>query len=794
MTAPVTSTYRLQLSADTLTLDGACSLVDYLQRLGVSHVYLSPILTASRGSTHGYDVTDPTSVSAALGGRDALRKLSAELRSRGMGLIVDIVPNHLGVADPEQNPWWWDVLKHGRESAYADWFDIDWSPDNGAGGRLAIPVLGSPGDLSAVTVDRSGPEPVLDFYGTHFPIRPGTDDADPVHIHDRQSYQLVSWQAGISTYRRFFAITDLAGLRQEDPRIFDATHSEVATWVAEDLIDGVRVDHPDGLADPAGYLRRLRELIGPDRLLLVEKILAEHEPLDPTLGVNGTTGYDALATVGGVLIDRAGEQPLTDLSTNLTGAPGDAAWLHENELRIKQAVAQTALAPDVRRLVAAVRKTSPVEIDVATLTTATVEVLTRMPVYRSDYATLAGLLARIVGDVERRNPGSAEPLAVLTHALLARGEAATRFQQICGAVTAKAVEDCLFYRTARLVSLQEVGGAPGTFGYSPDEFHLSNGERARQWPTAMTSLSTHDTKRGEDTRARIGVLSQVAQRWADKVVEWEKVTPSPDTLTATFLLQNMFGVWPADGSPATKELRERLHAYAEKAMREAGRKTTWEQPDEEFEGSVHRWIDAVIDGPVGAELGALATELAPHGWSACLAQKLLQLGGPGIPDVYQGTELWEDSLVDPDNRRPVDFAARSELLGSLTARPPLDGTGHAKLWTVAQALWLRQERPECFVGGGYAPVLAEGAAARHVLGYARGRVSEGGLDPEVVVAAARHTVSVVESGWRDTTVTLPPGRWTDRLTGNSYPDRVPAAELFDALPVALLVRDGKVAS
>ncbi|WP_068276028.1 malto-oligosyltrehalose synthase [Aldersonia kunmingensis] len=791
MTTQVLSTYRLQLRPDALTLDDARGLLDYLQRLGVTHVYLSPILTAARGSTHGYDVTDPTSVSAALGGLDALRSLAADARARGMGLIVDIVPNHLGVGDPQQNPWWWDVLKHGRESAYAEWFDIDWRPDNGANGSLALPVLGSASDLGSLTVDRSGAEPTLTLYDMHFPIAPGTDDDDPIRIHDRQTYRLVPWQSGISTYRRFFTINDLAGVRQETPRIFEATHREIARWIGEDLIDGVRVDHPDGLAEPAKYLRWLRTLLGPDRLLLVEKILAEHEPLDPALPVNGTTGYDALAVFGGVLVDRAGEMALTELSTTMTAAPGDATWLHDNEIRIKHAVLQTALAPDVRRLLAAIRREAPSQCGVVQLTAALVELLANIPVYRTDYGPLAGLLARITGATERRTPALAQPLSVITRALLAGGVSAARFNQICGAVTAKSVEDCLFYRTARLVSLQEVGGSPGTFGRTLSEFHFVNAERATRWPSAMTALSTHDTKRGEDVRARIGVLSQIAQRWADKVVEWEKLTPSPDGLTAMFLLQNMFGVWPLD-SPPNRQLRERLHAYAEKAIREAGRKTNWDDPAAEFEGSVHEWIDAVLDGPVGAEIGELAAELEPHIWSAALAQKLLQLCAPGIPDLYQGTELWEDSLVDPDNRRPVDFAAHADVLTSLTARPPLDGTGRAKLWVVAHSLWLRRDRPECFIGGGYAPILGEGAAADHVIAYARGVATQtGALDAQVLVATSRHTVEIAETGWRDTVLTLPEGRWTDRLTGHCYSARARAVDLFADLPVALLVRDAQ---
>ncbi len=790
---PVRSTYRLQLRPDLLTFADAAAIAEYLQQLGISHLYLSPVMTAMHGSTHGYDVTDPTTVSAALGGPAGLKALSDEVRSRGMGLIVDLVPNHVGVGDPRQNPWWWDVLRHGPESQYAHYFDIDWSPVNGAGGRLALPVLQSENDPAALTVDRSGPEPMLALHDLRFPIAPDTDGDNALRIHDKQHYRLVSWKAGLCSYRRFFAVSGLAALRQEDPEVFEATHRELAAWCEHDLIDGVRVDHPDGLSYPAAYLSRLRSLIGPHRLLLVEKILANREPLDATLPIDGTTGYDALADIGGVLIDPAGEQTLTELSQHFAGHGSDRAWIGEKQHRIKRAVAESILAPEIRRLVAAVKRDAGVNgfdasgISDMALTNATIEVLAFLPVYRVDYTPLAGMTGAVVADVERRNSELTAPLSVLVAALAAGGEAAVRFSQVGGAITAKAVEDTMFYRAARLVSLQEVGGNPARFGHSLNEFHLANSERAQRWPATMTTLSTHDTKRGEDVRARIGVLSQVATRWARSVATWLELTPTPDGATALFLLQNMFGVWPADGRPAASVpgLRDRLHRFAEKAIREAGEHTSWEEPDPEFEAAVHTWIDAVIDGPVGSGLGDLVHELAPHAWSDALSQKLLQLCGPGIPDVYQGCELWEDSLVDPDNRRPVDFATRAGMLQSLTGTPGLDTTGAAKMWIVAYALWLRRERPDCFVGGTYLPLFATGEQAGKLVSYARGRVGDA---PEVIVAATRHSVSLAEAGWGDTVLDLPPGTWTDRLTGHTFQGRARLEKLFARLPVALLVR------
>ncbi|MBC2638515.1 MULTISPECIES: malto-oligosyltrehalose synthase [unclassified Rhodococcus (in: high G+C Gram-positive bacteria)] len=781
----ITATYRVQLRGDCFTLAEAAAVAGYLDDLGISHVYLSPILTATTGSTHGYDVTDVTRVSPALGGREALVALSRAVRERGMGIVVDLVPNHVGVAQPRENAWWWDVLTHGRRSEYADFFDIDWSADNGADARLALPVLGSGADLASLTVDRSGPEPLLAFYEHRFPIAPGTDAAEPVAVHDAQSYRLVPWDSGLIGYRRFFAVSELAGIRQEDPRVFEASHRELRSWVADGLIDGVRIDHPDGLSDPAEYLDRLRNVIGADRWLVVEKILGHSEPLDDHLPIEGTTGYDALAELGGVFVDPSGAPALTALSASRTGERGDAAWIHAHETAIKKDVARTILAPEVRRLVRAIRAETGTDCDSEDVRDAVVDVVAAMPVYRSDYSPLAGLAARVIGDAARREPQRSDALSALGAALIAGGEAATRFQQVCGAVMAKSVEDCLFYRTARLVSLQEVGGNPANVGVSPAEFHLAAAERASRWPRAMTTLSTHDTKRGEDVRARIGILSQVPDLWAECVDQWERIAPSPDPATGLFLWQNLFGVWPVDGRAAADvpDFRDRIHAYAEKAVREAGTRTSWNAVNDDFERDLHRWLDTVIDGTVGKALGSLCAQLAPHAWSDALGQKLLQLCGPGIPDVYQGTELWEDSLVDPDNRRPVDYDVRRDLLAGLDT-PPVDATGAAKMHVVRTALRLRRDRPDSFAGGTYAPIFASGAAAEHLIGFLRGRADAA---PDVVALATRHSVDVEQCGWGDTTVTLPAGTWTDLLTSRAYPGGpVDVAALFSRYPVALL--------
>jgi (1->4)-alpha-D-glucan 1-alpha-D-glucosylmutase len=733
MAFPVLSTYRLQMRGDCFTFADAENLLPYLAELGVSHLYLSPILTAADGSTHGYDVTDPTTVSAALGGPEGLARLSAAARSRGMGLIVDIVPNHVGVENPEQNKWWWDVLTHGRSSPYASFFDIDWDLDSD--GRIVLPVLGS------------------------------DDDSAPAGYPQDGHYKPIGWRNGICGYRRFFSITSLAGLRQEDRAVFDATHVEVKRWFDEGLVDGVRIDHPDGLSNPTGYLQWLRELVGPQAWIVVEKILAVDEPLEPTLPVAGTTGYDALREIGGLFIDPTGEQPLTAL---FESSGVDYTSMPEFARRLKAQAVTNTLGSELRRLCRTIVAATGAEH--AGLPEAVAGLISHIGVYRSDYLALSSVLPLAFAETASERPELAEPLAIVAAALAHSTEAAVRLQQLCGAATAKSMEDCLFYRDARLVSLNEVGGDPQHFGVTVAEFHQRAAVRARLWPQAMVALSTHDTKRGEDVRARIGVLSQVPSLWAQYVSAWEQRTPSPDRATGLFLLQNMFGVWPADGT-VTTELRDRLHAYAEKAIREAGTHTSWNDPDDKFEFGVHAWIDAVIDGPVATELAGLVARLDEHARSDALGQKLLALTVPGVPDVYQGTELWEDSLVDPDNRRPVDYRARREALNTLN---------HPKIRVVTAALRLRHEHPDSFTDGDYRPVLAEGPAAEHLVGFLRG--------DDVLTSVTRHSVRLAETGWGETSLALPDGIWADRIGRARFSGRVLAADIFADHPVVLLER------
>ena len=722
------------MRGDFFTFADAENQLAYLDALGITHVYLSPILTAAEGSTHGYDVTDPLTVSPALGGAEGLARLSSAARSRGMGLIVDIVPNHVGVDDPQQNQWWLDVLTHGQNSRFASYFDIDWDLDPER--RIVLPVLGDDGD-----------------------------DPPPGYPADRTHYRAIGWRNGICGYRRFFSITSLAGLRQEDRAVFDATHAEVKRWFDEGLVDGIRIDHPDGLSDPAGYLGWLRELVGPDAWIVVEKILAVGEALEPTLPVAGTTGYDALREIGGVFVDPAGEAALTDLFDS-AGSP--YAEIPTLARRLKAEAVTETLKSELARLSRTIKAATGT--DDPDVPTALATLLSHIEVYRSDYRGLSLVLPIAFAEAGAERPDLAVAFAIIASALAVNAETNVRLQQLCGAATAKSMEDCLFYRDSRLVSLNEVGGEPQRFGVGVAEFHQRAAVRAQMWPSTMVTLTTHDTKRGEDVRARIGVLSQVPSLWAELVGKWALAAPPPDAATGLFLLQNMFGVWPVDGTIGG-ELRERLHAYAEKAIREAATHTTWNEPDDEFESAVHTWIDAVLDGPVGTEMTSLVSRVDLHARSDALGQKLIALTAPGVPDIYQGTELWEDSLVDPDNRRPVDYAARVHALETLR---------HPKIRVVAAALRLRKERAASFTDGDHTPVRAEGPAADHLVGFRRG--------DDVLTVVSRHTVLLSETGWGDTTLVLPDGQWTDRISGAQFSGRVLAVELFADLPVALLER------
>jgi (1->4)-alpha-D-glucan 1-alpha-D-glucosylmutase len=738
-------TYRVQVRPD-FDLAATAAIADYLAALGAGMLYSAPLLAATPGSAHGYDVVDPTRVNPQLGGREALLALRETLRANGLGLLVDIVPNHLGVSRPECNPAWWSVLREGADSPYARWFDIDWER-----GPLLIPVLADDGAVSELRVE----DGELRYYQHRYPLAAGTEGGDPREVHERQHYRLVDWRRGGAelTYRRFFAVSDLAGVRVEDLEVFEATHAEILRWVAEGLVDGLRVDHPDGLRDPGEYLRRLRER-APDVWLLVEKILEYGEALPGDWPVDGTTGYDALREVCGVFLDP-------DAAAHFpTGVPFTVA-ARDGKLE----AATGLLAAELARLT----RLAPQHPDTAA---ALAHIAAYFPVYRSYLPAGTEHLQSAVTAANNHHLDAVQQL----EGLLAdpQSELAQRFQQYTGAVMAKGVEDTAYYRWTRFVALNEVGGAPDRFGVPPHEFHTAMLDRLRWQPLSMTTLSTHDTKRGEDVRARLAVLAECPREWWAMFGEWSAATtPLGDADLAQLLWQTAVGAWPIE--------RERLHAYAEKAAREQATRTTWVYPDPRFEAALHEVVDAMYDAPgVHEHLAAFVAWITPYGWANSLGQKLVQLTMPGVPDTYQGTELWDNSLVDPDNRRPVDFGARRSLLAKLDAGwlPPIDASGAVKLLVTSRALRLRRDRPDLFTA--YQPVHA----GRHVVAFDRGGA---------VTVATRLPLTLARAGGSDPGLRLPlaPGLWRDVLTGRVH-EGLALREVLDRYPVALLVREDRL--
>ncbi|MEO5920989.1 MAG: malto-oligosyltrehalose synthase [Pseudolysinimonas sp.] len=714
MTRAPSSTYRLQLAAG-FTLNDAAALAGYLRDLGADWFYLSPILQAGEGSTHGYDVVDHDRVDAARGGPDGLRALAAAARDAGLGVLVDIVPNHMGVGVPEQNAWWRDVLQNGRGSRYSEYFDIDWEA---GGGRVRLPV---DGELN---------------------------------------------------YRRFFAISELAGLRVEVPEVFAASHREILSWIEHGLVDGLRIDHPDGLADPGGYLDALAAATG-GAYVVVEKILQHGEELPTGWVTAGTTGYDALAEIDRLFVDPAGAGALQALDATLRpGEPHD--WI-ELTHDTRRAVADGMLHPEVRRLA---REAAAAGVEDAE--DALSEVLACYPVYRSYLPFARRHLDAAIAEASARRPELAATLAHLARVLGDPSQpAAIRMQQTSGMVMVKGVEDTAFYRDTRLATLTEVGSDPAHFALSPAEFHAAQVARLSTHPSGMTTLTTHDTKRSEDTRARISVLAELPDEWAAFVLRRRERSPlhtlSADAALDNLLWQSIVGCWPRE--------RTALQAYAVKAAREAGGRTTWGDPDDAFEAQLRDLVDTAFDDPgTVADLESFVARITPPGWSNALGAKLLQLTAPGVPDVYQGTELWDFSLVDPDNRRPVDFDARRRMLAALeiAGPPPLDATGAAKLLVTSRALRARRDRPELFTG--YTPLIATGPAAGNLVAADRGGA---------IAAATRLPVGLAAGGgWRDTFATLPDGPFLDVLTGARHPGgATPVAEILAGYPVALLLRD-----
>jgi (1->4)-alpha-D-glucan 1-alpha-D-glucosylmutase len=749
-----TATYRLQLRKG-FGFAEAGELAGYLAALGVSHVYLSPILQAAPGSVHGYDVVDHSRVSEDLGGEQAFREMAARLRDHGLAIVVDLVPNHMAIPVPETlNTAFWDVLRNGQESSYARWFDIDWSE-----GVVVLPVLGSPGDEARPDDD------VLRYHDHVFP-RDG-------------HYRLAYWREVHPNYRRFFDISTLIALRAEDQEVFDRTHALILRLLGEGLINGLRIDHPDGLADPRGYLRRLAQH---DTWIVAEKILSGDERPAADWPCAGTTGYDALGMVGGLFTDPAGEKPLTDAYTGLTGGAGDFTTVEREAGRY---AAERLLVPEVDRLARLLARILPGD-DPGALRRVLVELLVAMPVYRTYVVPGEEPSAR---DLQVVAQTAAEARAVLPDGELLdrvvplllglggrdpqRDEFVVRFQQTSAPMMAKGVEDTAFYRWSRFSALNEVGGDPTRFSLPPAEFHDYCAEIARDRPGTMTTLSTHDTKRQEDVRARLAVLTELPGEWTEAVGRWRARAPeSPLDPDLDYLMwQTIVGAWPLSA--------DRLKEYLTKAMREAKTRTAWVDQDAAYEEAVLAHADAVLADPeLTEDVAGFVELLAPYARVNSLGQKLVQLTMPGVPDVYQGCELTGLSLVDPDNRRPVDYVHRRELLADIAAGTlPADLDGE-KLLVTSHALRLRCEHPEWFRAG-HEPFAAQGPAAEHAVVFRRGGAT---------TVATRLPVRLDRSGgWEATRLALPGGPYRDLFTGRSYVSPIPLGGLLGSLPVALLV-------
>jgi (1->4)-alpha-D-glucan 1-alpha-D-glucosylmutase len=761
--ALLSSTYRLQLT-ENFTLHDAVDVVPYLSRLGVGALYLSPLLKAVAGSAHGYDVVDHSMVDPARGGAEGLRALGEACERAGLALVVDIVPNHMGVADPAQNEAWWELLRLGKDAPRASWFDVDWEFGHD---KVLIPVLGD-----GVEVDRDlavvGDE--LRYGDRGYPLAPssvGQGDT-PSAVHDRQHYALISARRADTdqNYRRFFAVTDLAGLRVEDAAIFDATHREILRWVRELGVAGLRVDHPDGLAEPGEYLDRL-VASAPDAWVTVEKILQVDEELPASWPVAGTTGYDALAQVNGVLVSPAAEPRFDHIYRELTG---DAADWKAHAAAGKRHVATTILQAEFRRLARLVA-TVPNAVEALT------ELVVAFPAYRSYLPEGAPHLTHAVDAVTCSRPELTVSVELLVPRLCDPGdELCVRFQQLTGAVMAKGVEDTAFYRYTRLIGLNEVGGDPGLFGLDVPGFHAHMARRQEVAPWGMTTLSTHDTKRGEDLRARLAVLAELPDEWADTVRQLLQVAPVPNRAFAYLLWQSLVATGLIE--------RVRVQAFAEKAMREASDGTSWADPDRGFEDAVHAAVDAAYDRPAVRQLiESFDRRITPYGRSNALTQKLVQLTMPGVPDIYQGSELDESSLVDPDNRRPVDFAELQTTLGTLDNLDGLLPAAHtpaAKLWLTRLTLHARRDHPEWFTD--YRPLHSGGPLDEHLVAFDRGGA---------ITVATRLPVGLERrGGWGEAELALPDGTYRDVLTDVRHIGRVTVDALLARYPVALLLPAG----
>ncbi|WP_262296481.1 malto-oligosyltrehalose synthase [Microvirga sesbaniae] len=916
---PPRATYRLQFHKD-FTFDDAVKIVPYLADLGISHVYSSPIQTAAPGSTHGYDIVDHSTINPELGGEAGFRRLSDALKKHGLKLVLDIVPNHMGVGGKD-NGWWLSVLEWGRLSPVARAFDIDWERP-GADGKLIVPSLGGlygevlekgelqlkfdaaqgsfsvwhwehrfpicptaypafldralailddpakAGELRRITerlraledgASRGGQADLPDqgerlkrdlaqAVGTSPGLKKAIESAvaalngvsghpasfNALHrLLEAQAYRLSYWRVASSdiNYRRFFDINTLAGIRVEIPEIFEKTHELILRLVNEGLVDGLRIDHIDGLADPEGYACALQRKVGPGFYVAVEKILEPGEELRPW-PVAGTSGYDVLNVIDGVLVNaRAGDrfESLYRRASELQGSYDDLLKLAKVEITEKNFASELeVLVSDIKAIADADRRTR--DYTAFSLRRALIEIIAAFPVYRSYLrdgdpaaADIALIGETILAAQEASTLADRSVHAFIASALLGKAVAdpadirrfRRRFQQLTGPVMAKSLEDTLFYRYGRLIALNEVGGDPGHFGLSPDAFHRANADRARDWPHAMIATATHDTKRGEDARARLLALSEMPEEWERALDLWrEAAAPhlsqtdgatAPDANDQVILLQALLGAWPLEllekpDSEPLAAFRERMEEYLTKALREAKRHTSWVAPNDAYEGAARRLLHAALDpaAPILDRLRPLGRRLAVLGMLNGLSRTILKMTLPGVPDIYQGTEFWDFSLVDPDNRRPVDYESRR---AALAANEPLSTLlktwpdGRIKQHVLMRLLHDRAKSPTLYAEGGYQPLSTEGEQDSRLIAFVRqqGEAALVVVVPRLWSEVLRTESPVVDpSVWGNAAISLPHGRWRNILTGDDSlidGDRQQIASLMSSVPFLVLKRE-----
>jgi len=860
------ATYRLQLHAG-FTFADAAAAVPYLADLGISHLYLSPILTAAQGSTHGYDVIDPERISEALGGEEGFGKLVAAAHGAGLGILLDIVPNHMSIAG-KGNRWWFDVLENGPSSYYAHFFDVDWTLGDD---RILLPVLGDrygraiqngtirivelgkgrfavrAHDLELPLAPRSLGTLVkraaerckhreLDFIADALMALPSLHrreaearrrrhrdrgvllarlaalseelaisvaladevaavNSDPAELDallEQQAYRLVHWSVSANqiSYRRFFDINTLVGLRNEDEDVFDASHARVMGLLAEGALDGLRIDHVDGLRDPEQYLTRLRER-APDAWIVVEKILTADEQLPASWPIDGTTGYEFSEKLGGLFVDPASERALTETFERYTGETWDP---RHGSRQARHEVMSDALHSELTRLTELAVKAcgaSPTCRDYTRteIEGALAEILAGYPTYRTYLSETrrgevdrARLAAAVAAARDGRPDLDGDLLDYLEGALAfeipgeATHELARSAQQVTGAITAKGDEDTLLYRQVRLIARCDVGAELRAWAHSPSVIHHA---LAASRPRTLLATSTHDTKRSEDVRMRIAVLSELPDEWSAAVMRWRERcerywTVPPDHVIEYILFQTLVGAWPLSLERATQ--------YAQKVSREARLRTSWRKPDEAYDKALAGWLEHVYaDAELVAEIERFAALVRPHGARNSLAQLLVKLTAPGVPDFYQGTELADDSLVDPDNRRPVDLARRQSLVRAVadaTVRDVAADLDRAKLWTIRRVLGLRRKQPARFAAA-YRALDATGPHGHRVFAFARG--------DDLVTIVPR--LGVHADGFAATTLAIPPGSWVDVLSDQPISGGTCAvAQLWRSLPISLLVR------